>query len=61
MHVGFMPGDRKMNGEVSGARWMSNAITCTDLRKRYDSGKNAVDAVNGLDLALASSSACFGQ
>jgi ABC-2 type transport system ATP-binding protein len=35
------------------------AIVCRDLRKRYDSGKTAVDAVNGLDLEVRRGE-CFG-
>ncbi len=38
---------------------MSEAINCRNLYKRYDSGKKAVDAVNGLDLAVQTGE-CFG-
>lgn len=38
---------------------MSDAIVCTNLYKRYDAGKKAVDAVNGLDLQVEAGE-CFG-
>ena len=38
---------------------MNHAIICQNLRKRYESGKNAVDAVNGLDLEVRAGE-CFG-
>lgn len=38
---------------------MPDAIICRELYKRYESGKKAVQAVNGLDLAVASGE-CFG-
>ena len=38
---------------------MSNAIVCRQLYKRYETGKKAVDAVNGLDLEVLRGE-CFG-
>ena len=38
---------------------MSEAARCRDLRKRYDSRKKAVDALNGLDLDV-NVGECFG-
>src|SRR5215468_11101638 len=38
---------------------MTTAILCRDLHKRYVSRKAVVDAVNGLDLEIASGE-CFG-
>jgi ABC-2 type transport system ATP-binding protein len=38
---------------------MSNAVTCKQLFKRYQSGKSAVDAVNGIDLEVRRGE-CFG-
>jgi ABC-2 type transport system ATP-binding protein len=38
---------------------MTQAILCRDLRKRYPSRKNPVDAVNGLDLEVRQGE-CFG-
>lgn len=38
---------------------MSEAIICKNLHKRYDSGKQSVDAVRGLDLTVLSGE-CFG-
>src|SRR3954471_4746694 len=38
---------------------MTAAILCRDLRKRYPSRKNPVDAVNGLDLEVRAGE-CFG-
>lgn len=38
---------------------MSDAIVCNNLYKRYDAGKKAVDAVNGLDLQVEAGE-CFG-
>ncbi len=38
---------------------MSNALTCKQLFKRYEGGKKAVDAVNGLDLEVHRGE-CFG-
>jgi len=38
---------------------MTDAIVCENLRKRYDSGARAVDAVRGLDLCV-SAGECFG-
>src|SRR5207244_4683319 len=38
---------------------MEPAILCHDLRKRYPSRKNPVDAVNGLDLEVQAGE-CFG-
>src|SRR5437660_32945 len=38
---------------------MTAAILCRDLRKRYPSRKNPVDAVNGLDLEVRPGE-CFG-
>ncbi|MEE9296303.1 MAG: ABC transporter ATP-binding protein [Phycisphaerae bacterium] len=38
---------------------MTLAVRCKDLRKRYDSRKRAVDALNGLDLEIQVGE-CFG-
>ena len=38
---------------------MTNAVTCRQLFKRYESGKKAVDAVRGLDLEVRRGE-CFG-
>lgn len=38
---------------------MSNAVTCRQLFKRYESGKKAVDALKGLDLEVDRGE-CFG-
>jgi ABC-2 type transport system ATP-binding protein len=38
---------------------MSNAVTCKQLFKRYQGGKSAVDAVNGIDLEVRRGE-CFG-
>jgi ABC-2 type transport system ATP-binding protein len=38
---------------------MSNAVNCKELFKRYETGKNAVDALNGLDLDVRVGE-CFG-
>lgn len=38
---------------------MPLAVSCRDLRKRYDSKKRAVDALNGLDLEVHEGE-CFG-
>jgi ABC-2 type transport system ATP-binding protein len=38
---------------------MHHAIHCRQLRKRYQDGRKAVDALNGLDLAV-SAGECFG-
>jgi ABC-2 type transport system ATP-binding protein len=49
-------------GKCSGAlgnEIMSAVVVCKDLRKRYDSKKKAVDALNGLDLEIQEGE-CFG-
>ena len=38
---------------------MSDAVICKQLFKRYESGKRAVDAVNGIDLVVGRGE-CFG-
>ena len=38
---------------------MSDAVICKQLFKRYESGKTAVDAVNGIDLVVGRGE-CFG-
>ncbi len=38
---------------------MSLAVRCENLRKRYETGKKVVDAVNGIDLAVERGE-CFG-
>src|SRR6266404_8756570 len=38
---------------------MTSAISCRDLRKRYESRTGPVDAVNGLDLEVGTGE-CFG-
>ncbi len=38
---------------------MSTAVTCRQLYKRYDTGRGAVDALNGLDLEVRRGE-CFG-